>query len=232
MKKYLLAASAVALIAANGAQAADVVTYQQPVAVATAPAFSWQGFYAGGQIGGSWGDTDVKTRAGAVKTKRSVDPDGFIGGLYAGYNFDAGNNIILGLETDFVWGDLEEKKRGTDYTARLKQEWQGATRVRAGYAMDRFLPYVAAGVAYGKVKSSLTEAGNADNRWSDDDTFTGWTICAGLDYAVTDNILVRLEYRYTDLGDKSYRPAAAFGVDRVKVDYTSNDFRVGVAYKF
>jgi len=230
MKKYLLAASAAALVAASGAQAADVVTYQAPAAV-SAPAFSWQGFYVGGQIGGSWGDTDVKTR-GIVNTKRSVDPDGFIGGLYAGYNFDAGNNIILGLETDFIWGDLSETKRGTDYRAHLKQEWQGATRVRAGYAMDRFLPYIAAGVAYGKVKSSLSSVTVANSRWSDDDTFTGWTIGAGLDYAVTNNILVRLEYRYTDLGDKSYRPAAAFAADRVKVDYKSNDFRVGVAYKF
>jgi len=60
MKKYLLAVSAVALIASS-AQAADVVqTYDAPevAPVAANPTFSWDGGYVGAQVGGTWGNTD------------------------------------------------------------------------------------------------------------------------------------------------------------------------------
>jgi len=246
MMKYLLAASAVALVAASSAQAAPV---------AAAPAFSWQGFYVGGQIGGSWSDTDYKVREaantnanGAVteweKSHHSPDADGFIGGIYAGYNFDISNNIILGVETDFVWSDMEDSSRrvfndgaGLKVADKysVKQKWQGATRLRAAYAIDRFLPYISAGVAYGRLDTknkfhfSQTGASGIDTSESHEDTFVGWTIGAGFDYAVTNNIIARLEYRYTDLGDKTF---TFNGNDRHKIDYKTNDIRVGVAYKF
>ncbi len=33
------------------------------------------------------------------------DPDGFIGGAYAGYNYQFTNGVVLGGEADIVWGD-------------------------------------------------------------------------------------------------------------------------------
>ncbi|MCK1975216.1 outer membrane beta-barrel protein, partial [Bacillus safensis] len=71
---------------------------------------------------------------------------------------------------------------------------------RVGYAVDRFMPYLAGGVAFGNIKNS----GSIDNigSFSESKTLTGWTAGAGVDYAATDNLIVRLEYRYTDYGDK------------------------------
>jgi len=208
--KYLIAASTLALIACGHAQAADIVHATVETPIAAAPAYSWQGFYAGGQIGGSWGE---------AKSGGKIKPDGFIGGLFAGYNFDAGNNIILGAETDFLWGDVS--KSYSDF--RVKEKWVGATRLRAGYALDRWMPYIAAGVAYGDVQLK-----DKDINVSKSKTMTGWTAGVGVDYAVTDNVLLRAEYRYTDLGKKNF----ALGGDTYRVKYTANDFRVGVAYKF
>ena len=256
--KYLIAASAAALISATAANAADIVqpAPYEPAPVVTVPTFSWTGAYIGGQIGGSWSDSSVKTNRTiglspiGKATSWSPDGDGFVGGLYAGYNFEVGNNIVLGAETDFVWGDIKDNSFESDqYTTasafnynteqRIKQKWAGATRVRVGYAMDRFMPYIAGGVAYTKVDSSgstylsdrvtgVTAAGSVLN-YSSSNTLTGWTIGAGVDYAVTDNVLVRLEYRYADYGDKTNHYVDGFSE---KVDYKSNDVRVGVAYKF
>lgn len=226
--RYLLAASVVALIAASSAKAADIVHYQEPAV----PAFSWQGFYIGGQIGGAWSDSTIQGTNifGTQNPKWSPDASGFIGGLYAGYNVDVGNSVVLGIETDFAWADISKSKSTTFdegiATGRLKEKWLGATRVRAGYAADRWLPYIAAGVAYGKVDGLVrTDV----NRYSSSKTLTGWTAGGGLDYAMTDNILLRLEYRYTDLGDKSFSFGGGVGT---KFKYKTNDFRVGVAYKF
>ncbi|TGP29104.1 porin family protein, partial [bacterium M00.F.Ca.ET.228.01.1.1] len=36
------------------------------------------------------------------------------------------------------------------------------------------------------------------------ETLNGWTIGAGIDYAFTDNIFGRLEYRYNDFRKKTY----------------------------
>ncbi|EJF90786.1 outer membrane autotransporter barrel domain-containing protein [Bartonella tamiae Th307] len=94
-----------------------------------------------------------------------------------------------------------------DVRGRLKEQWAGATRVRVGYAMDRWLPYIAAGDAYAKVYTSYrlrdaernTVSGYSVN---DRDTFTGWTIGADVDYAMTDHVILHAEYRYSDFGDK------------------------------
>lgn len=232
--RYLIAASAAALLAASSAQAADVVANQEPAPVVAAPAFSWTGFYGGAQIGGSWSDTDLKGHFLGSKQGFSPDPSGFIGGIYAGYNYDLGNNIVIGIDTDWVWGDMDESDSrtlasGTKIEGKLKEKWAGSTRARVGYAVDRWMPYIAGGVAYAKVdshfraKSALGTIG-----YSDSDTLTGWTIGAGFDYAMTDHIILRAEYRYTDFGDDDY------GNKNIKynVDYKTNDFRVGVAYKF
>ena len=57
------------------------------------------------------------------------------------------------------------------------------------------------------------------------DTRTGWTLGAGLEAAVTNNVVTRVEYRYTDLGSHNFSNAG-------KVDFTSNQVLVGVGLKF
>ncbi|WP_208442595.1 outer membrane protein, partial [Bartonella raoultii] len=52
------------------------------------------------------------------------------------------------------------------------------------------------------------------------------TLGAGVDFAMTDNVLLRAEYRYSDYGKKKYFK------DTAELQYRTNDFRVGVAYKF
>ena len=244
--KYLVAASALALTAASSAQAADVVMNQEPAPVVAAPAFSWTGFYAGGQIGGSWSDTDQKIKgrsnvqnfAGFGKSF-SPDPSGFIGGLYAGYNYDLGNNIVIGADTDWVWGDMDESDSATylkgqegEYkvNGKIKEKWAGSTRARIGYAMDRWMPYFAGGVAYAKIDSDakFSDADGVYSKASGNKTLTGYTLGAGVDYAMTDHIILRAEYRYTDFGDQDYGNKDF----KYNVDYKTNDVRVGVAYKF
>ncbi|MCI0999512.1 porin family protein [Ochrobactrum soli] len=225
--KTLLLASTVALVAATGAKAADAVIEQEPAPVVVAPTFTWNGAYIGGQVGYGWGKSDF---SGDLFTYGDVKPDGFLGGLYAGYNFDLGNNVVLGIDGDITYNDVS---KGIDiYNGDLavgsfenKLRWSGAVRARAGYAFDRFLPYIAGGVAFGNVKNSGDIGGIG---FSESKTLTGWTIGGGVDYAATDNLILRLEYRYTDYGDKDLD----FGGLSVNNDFKTNEVRLGVAYKF
>jgi len=97
--------------------------------------------------------------------------------------------------------------------------------------MDRLMPFVGAGVAYSKIDSNAkfsNVAGTTYSKVSGDKTLTGYTLGAGVDYAMTDNIILRAEYRYTDFGDKDFGNANF----KYNVDYKTNDLRLGVAYKF
>lgn len=231
--KSLLLASTVALLATTGAKAADAIVYEEPAPVISAPVFSWNGAYLGGQIGYGWG----KSRFSDFDDAINIKPDGFLGGLYAGYNFDLGNSVVLGIDGDVTYNNLKDSYSVTDGVVtdslESKLRWSGAVRARAGYAVDRFLPYIAGGVAFGQVKNTLSSTGDADAfSSSQSKTLTGWTAGAGVDYAATDNIIVRLEYRYTDYGRKDF--TFSDGVDSVSVrdKFKTNEIRLGVAYKF
>ena len=66
--------------------------------------------------------------------------------------------------------------------------------------------------------------------FSEGQTHTGWTAGAGLEYAVTDNVLVRGEYLYTDLGSRNYLSGAVAG--GVDARLTSSTVRAGISFKF
>jgi len=236
--KSVLLATAFAFVGISGANAADAIQYQEPVAAAPVQSFSWGGAYLGGQIGYGWGKSRYSDPAFVSAFTDQLKPDGFLGGLYAGYNFDLGNSVILGVDGDITYNNLKdgdsEDFGGIVIGNNTKLRWSGAVRARAGVAVDRFLPYIAGGVAFGSVKNSgyFDVVGLENFTGADTKTMTGWTLGAGVDYAATDNLIVRLEYRYTDYGRKDFSGTTdIFSYDTGNKLKTS-DIRLGVAYKF
>ncbi|WP_375649306.1 porin [Bartonella sp. MU70NMGDW] len=286
--KSLVTTSVIAIAAASAAQAADVIIPRETApAVISAPSFSWTGFYIGGQIGGFSSKIDLKDKDKETSVFKDLSPklSGMIGGFYAGSNFDLGNGIILGVETDMIWSGKKDVRvasetvtppaggtetpqgggtetpqgggtetppaSGTETVKSLsirnagaqeavdvseavgfKQKWAGATRVRIGFAAaDRIMPYVAGGVAYTQLEAAHGEVKVGDKTFvsgssAETATMVGFTIGGGLDFAVTDNVLLRAEYRYSDYGKKKF-----FAKEK-EYNFRTNDFRVGVAYKF
>ncbi|AGF74075.1 hemin binding protein [Bartonella australis AUST/NH1] len=119
---------------------------------------------------------------------------------------------------------------GKTLSHTLEQEWAAAARIRIGFAVDRMMPYIAGGIASAKVREAFSMSGGKEEKSEDlvDDakTVIGYTVGAGLDYLMTDNVVLRAEYRYSDFGKKK------FAKDEVELDYAVNDVRIGVAYKF
>jgi outer membrane immunogenic protein len=226
MKKLLLTSTF--LCAMSGyALAADVVT-EPPPEVVVAPVFSWTGGYIGGQVGYLWGEGDASS---PTLGDSEIEPDGWLGGVYVGYNYQFTNNVVLGIDADFAWTGADDESTiflaGVDNgTLETELDWEGAVRARLGYAVDRFLPYVAGGVAFGRLSGEAFDLAGV-SLGSDDETNTGWTLGVGLEYAFTDNIIGRAEYRYTDFGDFDNIDGVDFSTD-----LTTNDVRLGIAYKF
>jgi outer membrane immunogenic protein len=171
----------------------------------------------------------------------NYDPKGFIGGVYGGYDRQFDNNVVLGGEVDFAGGDVKgdslyyvDDNPVANNAGQAKLRWSGAVRARLGYAVDRFLPYLAGGVAFASYEygAGVSHSGHYDS-FSASDTRVGWTVGAGIEYAFSDNLIGRFEYRYADFGSKTLDVAetGAWAVGN-KVDLKTNDIRVGIAYRF
>ncbi|MDD9328995.1 MAG: hemin-binding protein E, partial [Bartonella sp.] len=108
--KCLMTVSIVALMTASAAQAADIKVPQEiGETIVVAPAFSWTGFYFGGQIGGFSGEATFKNLNDLYRDEndfweqKSLKLSSFIGGIYGGSNINVGENLILGVDTDMMW---------------------------------------------------------------------------------------------------------------------------------
>lgn len=226
MKTILLAATIVTL-SAGSALSADAAAAED------APArFVWTGGYAGLQAGHGWGDSSYDVDSNAVFVP--YDPNGWFGGAFAGYNHQFNNNAVVGIEADFSFGDIKAGRTSVFTPAPLPDQygysqikWQGALRVRVGYAVDRLLPYVTGGVAFAKYDHSASAPWQT-NQFSD--IYAGWTAGAGLEYAFADNLTARIEYRYSDYGDRKYPDIRSLLAHTTNL--STQDVRLGVAYKF
>lgn len=209
-----LLASTMAAAAFSAAQAADAVNEvpQAPVAVEQpAPIKDWSGAYLGGTVNYDWG------RFSGSNNGR--DADGFGGGLYGGYNWQNGQ-IVYGGEADLAYGDEKGSAGGN---LEGKQKLNGSLRARVGYDMNPFLIYGTGGLAVSNNEIRDTVSGSKDDK-----TALGYTVGAGVEALVTDNITARLEYRYTDYQDKDF----AINGGNVSRGFDDHSVKAGIGVKF
>jgi len=142
--------------------------------------------------------------------------------------------LVLGVEGDFEgWtvGKIRYTAVTGDFlTARSK--WGGSVRGRLGYAVDRALFYATGGFAYVSNETSIPTTGITIGG---DGTRLGWTVGAGLDYAITNNWFAGLEYRYTQYEAKTFIypiPVLNLGMIGFKGELNNNQVTARVGYKF
>jgi outer membrane immunogenic protein len=245
--KRLLLATAASLAMFSAAQAADIV---EPAA------YDWTGPYVGLQGGYGWGENDVSVDGSegepAIQALVDSDPisfhdledgsigmDGFLGGLHAGYNWQS-DSLVLGVEGDIEYADLSgdtdilhaDQGNFDQGDARQEIDWLGSLRLRAGFAFDRALIYATGGLAVGGVEvSAFIDQTDLDD--SNKDTQWGWTLGGGLEYAVTDEVSARIEYRYTDLGKSDVEAGGDdTPIDKLEFENRFHAVRAGLSWHF
>ncbi|WP_315920325.1 porin family protein [Mesorhizobium sp. SP-1A] len=212
------AAAALGLLALVGtipAYAADVVQEEPPAPapVAELPVASWAGPYAGLSVGYGFAG---RTKLPDVGT--NIHTDGFIGGAFAGYNWQQ-DNFVYGVEGDLGYNG----SKGSADDWKSKSGFEGSIRARLGYSVSPdILLYGTAGGAGESLKITDQLSGDSQSKG-----MFGWTAGAGADIKFTDNVFGRVEYRYTDYGSKT------FDVGNVgKVKDHDNRITFGVGMKF
>ena len=172
---------------------------------------TWGGFYAGANLGYGWGKTEDTLNPEAAKQ----DMEGMTGGFQVGHNWQLANNTVLGLETSFSLNDIKEDwsdSSTSPYSAYYGKDAiknSGTLTAKAGYAFDKFLPYVTAGVTVAKTDHTLgcdpalvsaTKGCGITYETSNSNVSVGTTVGAGLAYKANENLSTSLEYAYTNLG--------------------------------
>ena len=208
--KYL--ASAAMLLSPLTAHSADIASPPPPLV----PMFSWTGFYVGGNIGSawannSWTDTLLLTNFNNNNSGNGV----FIGGGQIGGNYQIGS-FVIGGEWDFDWAGNNNHTNGVVIPAGTivvtnNDRWITTVAARFGYAFAQWMFYGKAGggwvgnnnltVTNITTGVSLSTCGNFTTNCGNNNG--GWLLGAGLEYAVTNNWTVKLEYDFLGLGSQT-----------------------------
>jgi outer membrane immunogenic protein len=188
---------------------------------------------------------------------------GFIGGGQAGYNWQTGA-FVLGVETDFDGTTVSKSFNNVgvpfagagvpailagdflSVNGKASLSWLGTTRARVGFVAtpdNRLMIYATGGVAYGGGSANFSVFDSTTGSFftgNPSSTRVGWTIGGGVEYAVTNNITIKGEYLYADLGKSDFttvgNAAAATFFPGVfasgHISYNASIFRAGVNSKF
>ena len=177
----LLTVSALAI--SSSAMAADLIidTPEMPGVVEVES--DWEGPFVG--VFGGYMAGELTSDTIAVD---GIGISGWMLGVTAGANFAITDGVIAGVVADIAWNNVGADD-DTDYTSG----WNGSLRGRLGFDGGAFLPYLTAGLAVAR-----GEFGDIDN------THLGWTVGAGLEVAVAQDLSLDLQYRYTDYADETY----------------------------
>ncbi|MGN7125667.1 carbohydrate porin [Methylorubrum thiocyanatum] len=211
---------------AGAAAAADLAERARPRFL------DWSGLYAGvqGSAGASFGNYDIGPTTIGTRRVRTISTGDATGsrdlggdattvaaGAFAGWNWQDGA-IVYGLEADLAGTNLKRGARsdapGFGYEAvdppfalvREKTDLFGAARARLGYAFGNNLIYATFGLtgANGRVLATYPDlSGGPTATAARNVSYLGYTLGAGVQFAVDPHLSLGIDYRYSDLGESA-----------------------------
>jgi opacity protein-like surface antigen len=200
-----------------------------PVRADDAP-FRWTGFYVGAHTGAARDDSDFANPYGRTLFGNEVrSPGPFIGGQL-GYNYQY-RQAVFGLQADASWANLQGTATCMQPVRRLpaappvqfvggafgatcevEPDAFGTISARGGLVLgpsDRILVYGKGGLAWihnnveiGQNNSETPNFGPDNALAKTGYTQWGWTLGAGLEYALSSRWSLGVEYDYLQFGDR------------------------------
>ena len=219
---------------------------------------NWTGFYVGGVVGAAAGRTDIGY-VGSTESNRPWTLGG-LGGIEAGYNYQFGNNWVIGIEGDAVATNLRGARTSGAadglpgpafspalFTAQDRTNWMATVTGRLGYSYERTLYYAKAGAAFEDSSTSVScifgptgvlLAFRCNNQavvgtpgfTTANYTRTGWTVGFGTEFDLGKNWSAKAEYDYMAFGRHTARATDGTTLLTDKADVSQ--VKVGLNYRF
>ena len=187
------------------------------------PAYNWTGFYVG--VGGAAGAavTELSIGGGSLD---GIGGEGVRGEISAGYDYDFGS-FVAGIMVDAHYGngksELDLSFGGPSLEIDANADYGFDILARAGMKVNEStLAYVLGGYSWQNFEIDAPDGGPIEDlEWDVD----GFSIGGGLETAVTSNITVGFEYRYTQFEDADL-------VGGLDMETSMQTARVTAKYKF
>ncbi len=206
--------------------------------------YDWTGFYVGVNAGAGMDRSYTGLSAFGSTAQSRIGGNGVLGGAQIGYNWQYGNflglgNVVFGVETDIQGSGVRDNTTciyfcsgGLGLGVNQQLDWFGTARGRVGLATGPVLTYVTGGLAYGDVKTTVTDLSAAGAATSFSNTRVGWTVGSGVEAALGGNWTAKIEYLYIDLGSQSgVSPAGAPNAYAFSSDIREQVVRAGLNYR-
>jgi lipid A 3-O-deacylase len=173
---------------------------ESAVPTVSSDTYDWTGIYAGGQLGGAlasynnhWPTPDGYFGAGSGTDNAT----GFFGGGQIGLQQQWGN-WVPGIEVAAIQlSNLQGSGAARGSTIQDEANWSLMLTPRLGYVFDRWLGYGKAGFA---LTDQTTKEVNNVSTTEVDSLRGGWVAGGGIDYALTDCIILGAEYQHILVG--------------------------------
>jgi outer membrane immunogenic protein len=237
-----LISAALAMMAVP-ATAADMLVKKAPPRP-PAPVWSWSGLYIGGNFGGGWAQSDWfedGTFGSPGFQDASFRATGVMGGGQIGFDYQSGW-AVFGIQADADVADLHGAQQNCFFVvsgglpqscvATIKSV--GTVTGRVGVAVDRTLLYVIGGYAWEHAGFENPAPIVSENNFASE-TRGGWTLGAGLEYALAGNWSAFVQYNYMGFGTRDLLfvgspPSTPSFTEDVRVNI--NVVKVGINYRF
>ena len=111
-------------------------------------------------------------------------------------------SYLIGVEADGFWSGIKGNDAGAVASGAFpitsidadNLRWGGTLRARGGFTVDRWLMFFTGGWAYGDQVHTNTDPVNGVDQFTTHGN--GLTAGGGIEYAMTNNLIGKVEYRY------------------------------------
>jgi outer membrane immunogenic protein len=162
-------------------------------------------------------------------TDNLLNPSGPTVGAQGGYNWVTESGFFYGGEADlgYMGSGQHQLIAGNNGTVTAKAVWNGysTARVRIGAAFDPGLIFVTGGLAAADVRDQVFDSFYKSN------ALLGWTVGAGAEIAITNNISIAPQYLHIQLPQR-VGLGSNIGGGNVYINDSADILRVDVNWHF
>ncbi len=195
------------------------------------PAYNWTGFSVGGALGAGAVVHELNSNIipGGIEFN-GIGGEGVFGELSAGYDHDFGA-WVAGVMVDGRYSGI-----GTDLdtglvgfgTLSVDADYGFDVVARAGMKLNEVtLAYALAGYSWQHFEIDASSVG-----FTHDWDSNGFSVGGGLEAAVTQNVSVNLEYRYSQFDDEDFSSLFGAPDGTLELEPSFHTVRLGAKYKF
>lgn len=195
------------------------------------PVYNWTGFYAGGALGAGAVVHQLNSNIipGGVEFN-GLGGEGIFGELNGGYDYDFGS-WVAGVQLDGRYSgistDLDTGGLGVG-TLSVDADYGFDVIARAGWKFNEAtLAYALAGYSWQHFEIDASSVG-----FTHDWDSSGFSVGGGLETAVSSNVSVNLEYRYSQFDSEDFSSLFGAPDGTLEVEPSFHTVRLGAKYKF